>query len=165
MYRQEGGIPSKSSLMETSSFSLGNLSSGDRDHAESSFTVCFWKWSDSVSRSVMSDPLRPHGLYPPGSAIQGILQAGILEWTAMPCSRESSNPGIEPGCLALQAGLSPFEPPGKPSMHISISKTCCTDKNQKRLNRIGQNRSHQEQPGKKILNPQNVFLIIIGLKL
>ena len=32
-----------------------------------------------VSLSVMSDSLRPHGLYsPPGSSVHGILQARIL---------------------------------------------------------------------------------------
>ena len=34
----------------------------------------------------MSDSLQPHGLYPPGSPIHGILQARILEWVAIPFS-------------------------------------------------------------------------------
>ena len=35
----------------------------------------------SVSRSVMSDSLQPHMDYsPPGSSVNGILQARILEW-------------------------------------------------------------------------------------
>ena len=35
--------------------------------------------------------LRAHGLCsPPGSSVHGILQAGILEWAAMPSSRASS---------------------------------------------------------------------------
>ena len=46
----------------------------------------------SVSRSVMSDSLRPHGLYRPGSSVHGILQARILEWLAIPFTRESSQP-------------------------------------------------------------------------
>ena len=54
----------------------------------------------------------PHGL--PGSSVHGILQAGILEWVAMPFSRGSSNPGTEPRSPALQADFLPFEPPGKP---------------------------------------------------
>ena len=37
---------------------------------------------------------------PPGFSVHGILQARILEWVAMPSSRESSHPGIEPACLA-----------------------------------------------------------------
>ena len=36
---------------------------------------------------------------PPGSSVQGLLQARILEWASIPFSRESSNPGIEPGLL------------------------------------------------------------------
>ena len=44
----------------------------------------------------------------------GILQARILEWVAMPFSRESSHPrkppqAIEPGSLALQADSLPSE--------------------------------------------------------
>ena len=36
---------------------------------------------------------------PPGSSVHGILQARILEWVAIPSSRGSSNPGIEPTSL------------------------------------------------------------------
>ena len=46
-----------------------------------------------LSHSVMSESLRPNGLYsPPGSSVHGILQAKILEWVAMPSSRGSSQP-------------------------------------------------------------------------
>ena len=40
---------------------------------------------------------------PPVSAIHGILQARTLEWVAMPSSRESSQPGIEPTSLMSPA--------------------------------------------------------------
>ena len=40
--------------------------------------------------SVVSDSLRPHGLYPSGSSVHGILQARTLEWVAMPSSGGSS---------------------------------------------------------------------------
>ena len=53
----------------------------------------------------------PTDCSPPGSFVHGILQAGILEWVAMPSSRRSSQPGINlpnPGLLHL-----PSEPPGK----------------------------------------------------
>ena len=43
-----------------------------------------------------------------------ILQARILEWVAVPSSRGSSQPGIEPRSHALQAVSLPAEPPGKP---------------------------------------------------
>ena len=34
----------------------------------------------------------------PGSSVPGILQARILEWVAMPSSRDLFNPGIESAC-------------------------------------------------------------------
>ena len=33
---------------------------------------------------------------PPGSSVHGILQARILEWVAIPFSRDLSDPGMEP---------------------------------------------------------------------
>ena len=39
----------------------------------------------------------------PGSSVHGILQARILEWTAVSSSRGSSHPGIEPRSPALLA--------------------------------------------------------------
>ena len=50
----------------------------------------------------------------PGSSVHGILQARILEWTAIPFSRSFSNPGIEPRSPTLQADSLPSESPGKP---------------------------------------------------
>ena len=43
-----------------------------------------------VCCSVVSDSLRPPGLYPAGSSVHGILQARILEWVAIPFSGGSS---------------------------------------------------------------------------
>jgi len=40
---------------------------------------------------------------PPGSSVHGVLQARILEWVAMPSSRVSSSPGIEPTSLMSPA--------------------------------------------------------------
>jgi len=42
----------------------------------------------------------------PGSSVHGILQARILEWVAIPFSRDLPNPGIEPGSPALKADFS-----------------------------------------------------------
>ena len=50
----------------------------------------------------------PRDCSPQGSSVQGILQARILEWIAIPSSRGSS--GIEPGSPPLQADS---EPPGQ----------------------------------------------------
>ena len=60
----------------------------------------------------LCDPLDSN---PPGSSVHGILLARILvlEWVAVPFSRRSSQPGIEPQVSALQADSLPFEPPGK----------------------------------------------------
>ena len=51
---------------------------------------------------------------PPGSPIPGILQARILEWVAIPFSKDHPDPRIKPGSCALQADSLPSEPPGKP---------------------------------------------------
>ena len=47
-----------------------------------------------------------------GPSVHGILQAGILEWTAIPFFRGLSDPEIKIGSLALQADSLPSEPPG-----------------------------------------------------
>ena len=44
----------------------------------------------------------------------GILEARILEWVAMPSSRGSSQPEIEPRSPILQEDSLPSEPPRKP---------------------------------------------------
>ena len=38
---------------------------------------------------------------PPGSPVHGILQAGILEWVAMPLPGDPLDPGTEPESLSL----------------------------------------------------------------
>ena len=50
---------------------------------------------------------------PPGSSVHGILQARILEWVAIPFSRGSSQPRIEPVSPTFQADSLLFEAPGK----------------------------------------------------
>jgi len=39
----------------------------------------------------------------PGSNVHGILQTRILEWVAVPSSRDVPNPGIKPRSPAMQA--------------------------------------------------------------
>ena len=55
----------------------------------------------------------PMGCSPPGCSLHGIFQARILEWVAIPFSRGSSQPGIEPGSPILQADSLLPKPPGK----------------------------------------------------
>ena len=49
----------------------------------------------------------------PSSSVHGILQARIVEWVAIPFSREYSQPRIKPRSPALQADSLPSESPGK----------------------------------------------------
>ena len=50
----------------------------------------------------------------PGSYVHGISQARILEWVAIPFSRDLTDPGIEPLSPALQEDSLPSKSPGKP---------------------------------------------------
>ena len=77
--------------------------------------------SKNVSCSVMSNSLQLHDYTPPGSSVYGLLQAGILEWVAIPFSREPLNPGIEPQSPALQLDYLPSELAGKPIRMINQS--------------------------------------------
>ena len=64
---------------------------------------------------VVSDTLQPPWTVAHQAPLSvGILQASILEWVAIPSSRDLPNPGIEPRSSALQVDSLPFEPPGKP---------------------------------------------------
>ena len=49
----------------------------------------------------------------PGSSVDGIFQARMLEWAAFPSPGDLPNPGIEPRSPALEADSLPSEPPGK----------------------------------------------------
>ena len=46
--------------------------------------------------------------------VHGVLQARILEWVAIPFSRDLPNPRIEPRSPTLRVDSLPAEPPGKP---------------------------------------------------
>ena len=57
----------------------------------------------------------------PGSSVQGILQARVLEWVVIPSTRDLPNPGIKPTSPvspAMADGLFTTEPPGKPYYNI-----------------------------------------------
>ena len=59
---------------------------------------------------ILCDPM---DYSPPDSSVHGILQAKVLKWVAIPSSRGSSPPRIEPVYLmspALQADALPSEP-------------------------------------------------------
>ena len=58
--------------------------------------------------------LRPTLCDPMDYTVHGILQARILEWVALPCSRGSSQLRGQTQVSPLQADSLPSEPPGKP---------------------------------------------------
>ena len=51
--------------------------------------------------------------------VHGILQSRILEWVAVPFSRDLPNPEIKPRSPTLQADSLPAEPPGR-TLGISL---------------------------------------------
>ena len=53
--------------------------------------------------------------HPMDCTVPGILQARILEWVAVPFSRDLPKPGVEPRPPALQADFLPADTQGKPS--------------------------------------------------
>ena len=58
---------------------------------------------------ILCDPM---DCSPSGSSVHGVLQARILEWVAIPFSRDIPDPGSEPRSPTLDCV--PSEPPGKP---------------------------------------------------
>ena len=70
--------------------------------------------NERASRSVVSDSLRPRGHNSPGSSVHGILQARILEWVAIPFSRESSQPRDQTQVSRVAGGVFPTEPGSLP---------------------------------------------------
>ena len=84
------------------------------------------------NHSVRSNSATPQTVARQTPLSMGILQARILDWVAMPSSRENSprglmpcppsgltaNPRIKLGSSALQADSLPAELPGKPDEHV-----------------------------------------------
>ena len=76
-------------------------------------------WGQEPSKTVkvlvtfMVTLCNPMEYSPPGSSAHGIFQARILEWVAIPFSRGSSQPRVEPRSPELQADSLLSEPPGK----------------------------------------------------
>ena len=82
--------------------------------------VCVHACARVCVQSLQSCPslCHPKDCSLPGSSVYGIFQARILEWVAMPSSRGSSQPGMEPASPllpALQVNSLPTGPPGKPT--------------------------------------------------
>ena len=67
--------------------------------------------SESEICSVLSDSLRPHGIYSPWNS-PGQKMSGL----PFPSPGDIPNPGIKPGSPTLQVDSLPSEPPGKPKL-------------------------------------------------
>ena len=81
--------------------------------------------SNALSHSVMPNSVCPIDCNLPGSFVQGILQARILEWVAIPSPGDLPIPGIKPRSPmshALAGGFFTVEPPGKPLVLIKQFK-------------------------------------------
>ena len=80
-------------------------------------TVMFGTCVCAQSRPTLCDPMN---CSPPGPSVHGILQARILEWVAISCSRGSSQPRIKSTSLefpALAGGFLITASPRKPEAH------------------------------------------------
>ena len=69
---------------------------GSRSPASTAFPTFCMRAKSLQSCPSLCDPV---DCSPPGSSVHGTLQATILEWVVMPCSRGSSQPRIEPTSL------------------------------------------------------------------
>ena len=63
----------------------------------------------------------PVNCSPPGSSVQGISQARILEWVAISSSRGSSWPRDWSHSSCLAGGFSTTEPLGKPRVNVGLA--------------------------------------------
>ena len=90
----------------------------------------------------------------------GILQARILDWVAMPSSRGSFQPGIEPRAPALQADSLQSEPPGKPKKtgvgSLSLLQASSRPRNGTGVSCIAGRFLPAEQPGKPFEMYKNI---------
>ena len=68
----------------------------------------------------------PMDCSPPGSSVHGILQAKILEWVAMPSSRDLPNPGTKHMSSALQVGSLLLSHQGSPRGALLIETEALT---------------------------------------
>ena len=97
------------------SFSLLNetVKFRERDHLHHCFSKLLC--CDVLSRSVMSESLRHHGLYPARILCPwGFSRQEYGSGLPCPLSGALPNPGTEPMCPSLQVDSLPSEPPGKP---------------------------------------------------
>ena len=92
-------------------YSIGLSCLLNRNFTQSQFGNTLWKWKWKSLSCVQ------FFVIPWTIQYSTFLQARILQWVAIPFSRGSSQPGIEPRSPALQVDSLPAEPQGKPVTH------------------------------------------------
>ena len=90
------------------------------------FYYSMWLYSLGCMHAQLLSHVRlcdPTDCSPPGSSAHGIFQARILEWLPLPTPGDLPNAGIElisPVVSALAARFFTTEPPGKPSILLTM---------------------------------------------
>ena len=98
-----------SNLLVFSSFGLFSFHSVFSSLLLSKVTLVYVHYSEkSQLLSHMQLVCDPMDCNPPGSSVHGILRAGVLERVAIPFSRGSSRPGVQPGFLTFPASAGGF---------------------------------------------------------
>ena len=95
-----------------SSWDLESDESRSQKHLRISFQNVGWeegssclRWSESVSCSVVSDSLQPHGLYPQGSSVCEFSRQECWSRLPFPSPGDLLDPGTEPQSPALAGGF------------------------------------------------------------
>ena len=86
---------------------------------KSIFVLRVWKVKVLVTQSCLT-LCNPMDCSPPGSSVHAVLQARILEWVAIPFSRRSSQPRIEPRSLYCWQILYCLRHLNRPSFYFSF---------------------------------------------
>ena len=82
---------------------------------DTAFKMCMCVCMCAQSHPTLCDPM---DCSPQGSSVHVISQSRILDWVAMPFSRDLPDPGIELTSPALQADYLPAKPWGKTLLDI-----------------------------------------------
>ena len=119
-HREGNGNPLQCSYLENPRDGVVQSWTQQKWLSSSSNSSIMWNPSENPSEKCKCPTLCDSmGCSPPGSSVHGILQARILEWVAIPFSRDLLNPGMEPMSPAL-AGFFTIEPQGKPMWNPNI---------------------------------------------
>ena len=105
-----------------SPFPYRSLQSSEQSFLGCTAGPCVQCWSLTCTR--LCDPM---ACSPPGSSVQRMLQARILEWVAISFSRGSSQPRDPTHVSCIAGGFFTTESPGKPPVfNVLVTQSCPT---------------------------------------